>query len=358
MRRCPRSSAEGESRRNIGCMAPWWTRPLVITALGVALTIAVAWSSGIGFAYAAPAARASLETAVTLVGGLVAFLVFGRFRWSGDSDDLAIALALALLALNYPLFVGLPTLFTHQAEDASYWLYLITHAGSASLLCWAALASGHEMAPESFAERHGDAVSGRWAVGMSIACTALVFGLLALFGFDPDAHHAQPVATGLFDQPGVSAARLLTSVLFLIAAMGFSRRSQRTSDRLIGWLGIGCALLAVGDLAYGLFPPVVHSELHFGDVFRLAAVLVFAIGAIAEIRAYWLEIHQLARSEARRAVAADLHDGVAQELAFLSARMRECPPGGGDAVWLAQFARRGRSGAGRVPAGDIGARRR
>jgi len=318
-------------------MAPWWTRPVLITALGVALTAVLAWNSGISFAYDAPTARASLETGVTLVGALVAFLVFGRFRWNRDSEDLVIALALALLALDYPLFVALPKIFAHQVGDAGDWLYLITHAGSASLLCWAALADGHEFSPANPIERRDDAASGLWAVGMWAACTAFVFGLLAVFGFDPDGHHALAVASRLFGQPGVSAVRLLSSVLFLGAAMGFSRRSRMTSDRLIGWLGIGCALLAVGDLAYGLFPPVVHSELHFGDVFRLAAVLVFAVGAVAEIRAYWLEIHQLARSEARRAVAAELHDGVAQELAFLSACMREHSAGGADAVWLAQM---------------------
>jgi signal transduction histidine kinase len=318
-------------------MAPWWTRPVAITALGVALTATVAASSGIGFAYAAPSARASLETAVTLVGALVAFLVFGRFNWSRDSEDFAIALALALLALAYPLFVVLPNTFTHQAEDASDWLYLITHAGSASLLCWAALANGHNIAAASSTKRRRDEVNGLWVVGIWAVCAAIVFGLLALFGFDPDAHHAPDVAARLFNQPGISSVRIVTSVLFLGAAIGFSRRSRMTSDRLIGWLGSGCALLAVGDLAYGLFPPVVHSELHFGDVFRLAAVLAFAVGAVAEIHAYWLEIHELARSEARRAVAADLHDGVAQELAFLSARIRECPTAGADAACLAQL---------------------
>lgn len=323
---------------NIRVMAPWWTRPVVVTASGLVLTAVVAWDSGIGFAYAAPAARASLETAVTLVGALVAFLVFGRFRRNRRPEDLAIALALALLALDYPLFAKLPPLFANQGKDIGFWLYLIAHAGSASLLCWAAaLPNRNEFAPPSFADRRDDAKGGLWAAGSWATGTVLVcFVVLLLFGFDPDARQTSVVAASLFNQPGVSAVRLLSFVLFLGAAMGFSRRSRTASDRLFGWLGVGCALLAVGDFAYGLFPPVVHSALHFGDVFRLAAVLVFAIGAASEIRAYWRDIHRLARAEARRAVAADLHDGIAQELAFLSSRVHARPAGDTDTAWLAQ----------------------
>jgi signal transduction histidine kinase len=297
----------------------------------------VVWDSEIGFAYAAPAARASLETAVTIVAALVSFLVFGRFRRSRRVDDLAMALALALLALDYPLFDEVPREISDQGQDVGFWLYLIVHAGIASLLCWAAIANRDELALATSTDRHGGPTSSLWTAGSWVACTALTcFLLLACFGFDPDAQRPSAVAASLFDQPGVSAVRLLCFALFLGAAMGFSRRSRTTSDVLIGWLGLGCALLAVGDFAYGLFPPVVHSALHFGDVFRLAAVLVFAVGAASEIRAYWRDIHRLARAESRRAVAADLHDGIAQELAFLSARVRARPAGESETAWLTQ----------------------
>jgi signal transduction histidine kinase len=43
------------------------------------------------------------------------------------------------------------------------------------------------------------------------------------------------------------------------------------------------------------------------------------VGAIAEIRSYWSTVAESARIEARRSAALDLHDGLAQELALLSA---------------------------------------
>ncbi|HTX63692.1 MAG TPA: ATP-binding protein [Acidimicrobiales bacterium] len=322
---------------NISRMAPWWARPVAVTAAGLALTAIVGLDSGIGFAYKAPELRASLETAVALVGMLVAFLVFGRFRRSRRLDDLAIATALVLLALDYPVFVALASSLPGRGKDVGDWLYLISHAGSASLLCWAALFNDGEPAAATSTEHPDGERSGLRAAASWVICTAVVcFLVLAFFGFDPDAHHPSVVAAGLFNQPGVSAVRLLSSALFLGAAMGFSRRSRSTSHALIGWLGIGCALLAVGDFAYGLFPPMVHSALHFGDVFRLAAVLVFAVGAVAEIRAYWRDVHRLARADARRVVAVDLHDGIAQELAFLSSRVSLDPSGGIDPAWVAQ----------------------
>jgi signal transduction histidine kinase len=42
-----------------------------------------------------------------------------------------------------------------------------------------------------------------------------------------------------------------------------------------------------------------------------------AVGAVEEILSYWAGMARLARSEERRALARDLHDGLAQELAYL-----------------------------------------
>lgn len=144
-------------------------------------------------------------------------------------------------------------------------------------------------------------------------------------------------ASHLFGSPSVSAVRLLCFTLFMVAAVRFSIRARAGADALMGWLSVGCLLLAIGDLEYGLFPPLTPSEIHLGDAFRLAAVLVFAVGAMAEIRSYWHQIRELARLSERKAVAIDLHDGIAQELALLSSLVHADIGGTVTDQWLDQL---------------------
>lgn len=338
-------------------MPRWWWRCLVVAVVGLGLTVAVVADPVFSFAFTAPVARAVLETAVTIVGCLVVFLVIGRYRRRRRPVDLGIAVALGVLALSYPLFVGMFSIGPGAVADVGKWIYLLAHASAAGLLCWAAfqpLPPPDERAvPSPWTREAGEterpvsvlpndrptALRGAWSWVCTVMATVLVsLALLAHFGFDPDATNPPVTApVHLLSEPGISAVRLLSFFLFAGAALGFLWRNRSGVDHLIGWLSVGCTLLAVGDLEYGLFPPASHGQLHLGDVFRLAAVLVFAIGAAAEIRSYWYESRRLARLEERRSVAADLHDGIAQELAFLSAQVRAAEARAGGGPWLAQL---------------------
>ena len=303
-------------------MPRWWLICVVVAGAGLVVTVLVIIDPALSFAFNAPELRAVLETAVTIVGGLVAFLAFGRYRRRRCGGDLAIALALAILALDYPLLKAFSALLGNDFEDTGAWLYLVAHACSAGLLCWA---SGQRYEPTESGVSIDDGETG-WLsrptpIYSVIAAGLTTFVLLCFLGFDPDATRTSPVVTTasqLFDSPGVSAVRLLCFALFMVAAVQFSTRNRVGGDALMGWLSVGCVLLAIGDLEYGLFPPITHSQIHLGDVFRLAAILVFAVGATAEIHSYWYENRELAKVAERKAVAIDLHDGIAQELAFLS----------------------------------------
>jgi signal transduction histidine kinase len=74
-------------------------------------------------------------------------------------------------------------------------------------------------------------------------------------------------------------------------------------------------------LNYALFPSAFTDFLYVGDIFRIAAVIAWGVGTIRVIATYQEAYAGAAVLEERRRVARDIHDGVAQELAFISTQM-------------------------------------
>ena len=87
------------------------------------------------------------------------------------------------------------------------------------------------------------------------------------------------------------------------------------------WLGVGAMIAATAYLNYALFPSSYTDFLYVGDIFRVAAVVAWGIGTIREISRFQEGHARAAVLEERRRVARDIHDGVAQELAFISSQM-------------------------------------
>jgi signal transduction histidine kinase len=60
-----------------------------------------------------------------------------------------------------------------------------------------------------------------------------------------------------------------------------------------------------------------RASLYSGDLFRLGFYIALLIGAAREIASYWASNVEAAQLEERRRIARDLHDGLAQEIAFI-----------------------------------------
>jgi signal transduction histidine kinase len=123
----------------------------------------------------------------------------------------------------------------------------------------------------------------------------------------------------LFVGPGLLiSAQVLILVAYSAAAWGFSRRRSEDGD-LMTWLASGCALFAIASLDYFAFPSIFSDWIYVGDVLSLGGVLLLLVGAAREISGYW---RRSAAMEERRSLARDLHDGVAQELAYIASVAR------------------------------------
>jgi signal transduction histidine kinase len=120
---------------------------------------------------------------------------------------------------------------------------------------------------------------------------------------------------------------LLAAVLFVIAAVGFGRRGKR--DDFMLWLAAAAVLAAFSRLTAGLFPSDFVGWVQLGDAVRLGVYALLLIGAAREIRGYWAKFAEAAILEERRRIARDLHDGLAQELAYVVSQaqraMRQSP---------------------------------
>ena len=265
----------------------------------------------------APVLRAILETSVAIIGTLVAILGFGRFRRSGDLGDLAVVCAVALLAWVHTLFGSVPDLISPDSvgngisERYEVWGTLVVRLMAAGFLITSVpfRSSISCSAPVSRLRRYR-------AFALSGPLGALAIVILAW--------RVPITRNGLVVQASWPASispvcQLLGALLFLVAFARVSSRARVQSDEFLGWIGIGCIFATFAMISYGLLPAGGAGSLRSGDLLRAAAVCVWAVGAVAEIRSYWSTVAESARLEARRSAALDLHDGLAQELALLSA---------------------------------------
>jgi signal transduction histidine kinase len=284
-------------------------------ALGSAgATTALVLVASLNFAYHAQALHVALETTAAIAASAAAFLLFGRFWRTGLVDELILSAGLFLLALWNFAFAALPAVFDLQSSRASAWSMLFTALVAAILICLAALLPLRRLAKGR-----------RWPIVAYGGALALaVAGSVPMVLFPDLLPRSVPLSVTSTDPHPVlpGALQLGLALLYILAALGFTRRSRLANDELSGWLAIACILSGASHINYFFHPAILANWVYTGDVFRLGFYLALLIGAAREIASYWTSVIAAASLEERRRLARDVHDGLAQEISFIARNVR------------------------------------
>ena len=283
-------------------------------------TLLVAVLNGVRFAYNSVDLHVMIATAVALIGALAAGLVVARFLRSRELQDLALTLALVVAAGSNLFLSALPSALGHLGSNFAAW------APFAGRVLGAVLFALSVAVPDRIVPQP------RRAAWLTIIGGLALVGALAAFtaAFSPD--WSNPMADAIppagSDAPHLTSDTIqlvvlaVTFALYLLGAAGFVKRAETTGDELFGWFALAAPFAAASAANYFLFPSLYPAWVYSGDIFRLGFYLMLAVGAAREIAAWQEQLVEATAIGERRRIARDLHDGLAQELAFIVGQTR------------------------------------
>lgn len=309
---------------------------MLAAALGAVVTLVVALLPNVSFVYRSPTVHVAIETSAILIGLMAALIIFGRFRQRGTTQDLLVVYVLTVLAFTNLFFSAVPNLVGAATDEVFLaWTQATGRLIATEILAVAAFMGGSRFRAAGIA---GVSVAGAAVV------TLLLIAVVALAASPllPDPLGAVSVEEGfrpkIEGHPVFLALQLAQMVLFAIAALGFLRKAERDPGPMMTWIAAGCALAAFSRLNYFLFPSRYTDYVYVGDFLRLGFYACLLVGGVREVASYWRSLAEAQVGEARRKLASGLHDGLAQELVFITAQTQRLVKRGADPQDLQRLA--------------------
>ena len=250
------------------------------------------------------ALRSAIETGITLSALVSAALLLAHFRQTRMLRDLLLLAGLATTALTDFIFNALPA---YHYQTGIY--------GAGARMALTILIAGTFLAV-AFAPGEREVQAGRRlaAIAVPAAFYFVALGELVDLIAGPVRERGPSGAYG----PVATSLSLICCVLLLISAGGFAVR-HRDGERAAGLLTIVALCLAgaqLGMLGLGVAPPDWVTP---SDALRVAAYGLLLAAAVGMYRRSQVQVARDAVSAERLRIARDLHDGLAQDLAFIAA---------------------------------------
>jgi signal transduction histidine kinase len=283
-------------------------------AAAAAITLAIVAVPWLRSSFEAPMVRVALETGGSLLAVSTVVLLLKQCGPGTPADRLWLSAGLVVLAAT-ALAVAALIVGGAWAPDKARYAMGGDLAGTV-MLAIAAFSPPRPRGP-------------RRAVWLAAGGLAVVlFGAAAyLAGPGPAGFGAiEPPRPSFQPEPG----RLLVQVAFagalVVAVLGLARRGEA----LMRWTAVAVVLGGFAELDFAFFPPAGSQAVHVGDVLRVLGWLALLGGVVEQLRSRLRRRADAAVIGERRRLARELHDGVAQELAFIRRRARrlaELPEG-------------------------------
>gem|GEM_PF-2773415 len=266
-------------------------------------------------AYLTPTLRATSETAITLLAATCACLLAGQFAHTHRLRHLLLLAATSTFALTELVGSTLPAMLQVRAANG------LTAVVAPGQLLVAALLAASALTP---ADRL--ITAGRHALLITAALSAAVTGAAELIGLTL---HRQLLGAGGYERATVGqmlqhplalSVLLVTAALLTLAAVGFSRHGRADDRRFSSLLAGAALLLAAARICYLVQPIAAPDVLTPRELLCLLGVAVLLVGLVARELDTRATLRHAAALAERSKVAQDLHDGLAQDLAFIAAQ--------------------------------------
>lgn len=300
---------------------------LVLTILLQALSVTVHSLPG----------HTMIDTACGLIGALAAFIFAERMRFSHQLRDLLIALSLGILSATDLVLAAGPTLVDATPDNSWKWITLAGRVIAGGVLLGAAFCPVFDLSRSRLLPRRIVLAAGATLIG--IVAVVLIWhaqlpsliGRGSMMSSEFSGYGAAP------GHPLLSYLQLAGAALAGCAVIGLAQHSARTGDHLERSIAASVAVLAVARLNYFLLASPSSSRLYAGDILKLGAYLLILYGCLLEFRAIQRRLADRVAVDERRRMARDMHDGLAQELAFIATHSQRLRHTGEDATTVAHL---------------------